>query len=66
MRRKLSNRPSVLGKTGKGFEPRLASWAMPEMANNPIIQKFRIAGCNDFMIAPDTMDSEHLTFVHHI
>jgi hypothetical protein len=63
MGRKLSNRPSTLGKSRKGFEPRLASWAMPEMANNLIIQKFRRVRCNDFMVAPNTVDSEHVNTV---
>jgi hypothetical protein len=63
---KLSNRPSTLGKSRKGFEPRLASWAMPEMANNLIIQKFRRVRCNDFMVAPNTVDSEHVSFIHPV
>ena len=66
MGRKLSNRPSTLGKSRKGFEPRLASWAMPEMANNLIIQKFRRVRCNDFMVAPNTVDSEHVSFIHPV
>ena len=66
MGRKLSNRPSILGKSRKGFEPRLASWAMPEMANNLIIQKFRRVRCNDFMVAPNTVDSEHVSFIHPV
>ena len=64
MRRKLSNRPNILGKSRKGFEPRLTSWAMPEMANNLIIQKFGSVRCNDFMIAPNTVDSEHVSLIH--
>ena len=66
MGRKLLNRPSTLGKSRKGFEPRLASWAMPEMANNLIIQKFRRVRCNDFMVAPNTVDSEHVSFIHPV
>ena len=66
MGHKLSNRPSTLGKSRKGFEPRLTSWAMPEMANNLIIQKFRRVRCNDFMVAPNTVDSEHVSFIHPV
>jgi hypothetical protein len=64
MRRKLPNRSGILRKTGKGFEPRLASRTLPEVTNNSVIQKLRIAGCDDFMIAPNTVDSEHLSFRH--
>ena len=66
MRRKLSNQPGILGKSRKGFEPRLTSWAMPKMANNLIIQKFRIVGCDDFMVAANTVDSEHVSFIHPV
>jgi hypothetical protein len=65
MRRKLSNRHSIVGKTGKGFDSRLASWALPEMANNSVIQKFGLMGCNDFVIASNTVDSEHASLLHH-
>ena len=66
MGRKLSNRSSTLGKSRKGFEPRLASWALPEVTNNSIIHEFRLMGSNDFMVAPNTVDSEHVSFIHPV
>ena len=59
MGRKLSNRPSTLGKSRKGFQQRLASRAVPKVTNNLVIQKFRLMRRNDFMVAPNTVYSEH-------
>jgi hypothetical protein len=49
----------ILRKSRKRFEPCLATRTMPEMTNYLIIQKFRLMGCNDFVIASNTLHSVH-------
>src|SRR6516165_7875418 len=34
------------------------------MTNDPVIQKFGPMGCNDFIVASSTVDSEHASLLH--
>src|SRR6476660_6305463 len=59
--------PRVLRKSRKGLEPRLTSWAVPEIASDLVIQEFGLMRCNYLMVAPNTLDSEHehrASFLH--
>jgi hypothetical protein len=46
-------------KPGKGLKSRLASWAVPKMANDLIVHEFRFTGSDNLVIAPNTLDPEH-------
>jgi hypothetical protein len=49
----------ILWKSRKGFESRFAVRAMPEMANDPVIQEFGLMGSNDLVAAPNALDPKH-------
>jgi hypothetical protein len=45
-------------KSRERFEPRVATRAMPEVTNYLIIQEFCLVGCNDFVVASNTLDAK--------
>jgi hypothetical protein len=48
----------ILRKSRKRFEPSLAAWTIPEMTNYFIIQEFCLEGCNNFVVASNTLDAK--------
>ena len=54
-------------KSWKRFEQRLGARAVPEVADDHVIQEFSPVRCNDLMAAPNTLNSEHehrTSFLH--
>jgi hypothetical protein len=48
----------ILWKSRKGFEPCLATRTIPDITNYLIIQEFCFVGCNQFVVASNTLDAK--------